>query len=627
MFHSQSQFSTFGWWVAWVYLLSLAAILVAPPIEPLPALPSIAFAETSIVVTEKDGTVIEEVTATVRLSKPAEARLPVSIEYVEETARQESDFEVQGSGRSICFEPGEQEKVLRFGRPVASGKGRDVTIVGPTTKPAKDEVVGEPEGRSFRVQLEGNNALEPVGDDGSLLVTIHRADRLKPRQPRASFAGPAVEAVEKELPGLPIAVRFDRPLPEPATVEVSLFRIDGDHEEKIEAVTQSVARGEEGLSLTLGTLFSSRALEEHRVVDDRFPEADEHYRLKVMSSDVYPVGALDLTALNDDGDELRVRTVSADGGRAIEVVDDGPDWIDAADRWWRLGATLPDGERIDLGPTRPGNRVRLPDEVYEKWKGRCISYDVTHCDPPAGQGRCRKSGCKVCRGGGCPEGQRGTGKCGAGRALCGPAVPGDYLLVVVNNERLHEPGDTIVDRVREALADDAAKPYGNGAIIVNPQDEDSMTAEGGVPSKDKMFQPFERAGEDVAAQQKRVEEVIAKKRESAQRPDLRAVVIWPERDLASGAGLGPVVGEQQQPVSFLFPGADPSYARNMRPLVPPKARPGAVTIRSPKEEELTDHILNVVREAAAAAPGTPPSSEGEAPPPRDVEDAVDRATG
>jgi hypothetical protein len=626
MFNSQSQFSTFGWWVGWVYLLSLAGLVVVPAIKPLPPLPAISFADRGITVTEQDGTVIEEVTATVRLSKPADARLPVSIDYIDNSAKLGRDFDVQGSGKSICFEPGEQEKVIRFGRPIASGAVRDVMIVGPTTKPAATEWVGDPEGVSFIVQLKGNAAIAPVGDDGRLAVTILRADRRSPTQPRVGFAQLAVEANERALPELPIALTFDRPLPEPAAVKLSLYRREGAERKLIERVEQTLKQGERGMSLKLSTLFSAQALAEHRVVDDPFPEADERYELELMSSDVYPGDPLALMALNDDGDELKVQTVSVDGGRSVKITDNGPDWIDAADRWWRLWATLPDGERIDLGPARTGSSVQLPDHVYGKCNGRRIAYEVAHTETPAGKGRCQKSDCKACPGGGCPKGQCGKGKCGAGKALCGPAVPGDYLLIVVNNERLHEPGDSIVDSVRQALKDESARPYDNGAIIVNPKGQDGMTATAGGPVKDRMFQPFERAGEDVAAQLERVEQVIAEKREAAERPDLRAVVVWPERDLASGAGLKEVDGADQQPVSFFFPAADPSFARNMRKLVPPKAESGGVTVRAPHERELFEHLRNALRQARSEGEDEPTNRDSRAPTSRHVPQSMAERT-
>jgi len=63
------------------------------------------------------------------------------------------------------------------------------------------------------------------------------------------------------------------------------------------------------------------------------------------------------------------------------------------------------------------------------------------------------------------------------------------MLIVVNNERLHDPDNRIVEQVRKALADESAKPYGNGAIILNPTDEDTLTPKGGGPDPAKVFQP------------------------------------------------------------------------------------------------------------------------------------------
>lgn len=181
------------------------------------------------------------------------------------------------------------------------------------------------------------------------------------------------------------------------------------------------------------------------------------------------------------------------------------------------------------------------------------------------------------------------------------------MLIVVNNERLHDPNDGIVAEVKRALADESAKPYDNGAIILNPDDEDLLTPTAGGPDPEKMFKPYSEDGHDVAGQLKRIEEVVARKREAAANPDLRAVVVWPERDLMTGVGVRPVAGANLQPISFLLPDAAASYARNVnRGLVPPKAGPRDVTVRAPKERELQAHLVNVISEGNTAGDSTTP---------------------
>lgn len=174
------------------------------------------------------------------------------------------------------------------------------------------------------------------------------------------------------------------------------------------------------------------------------------------------------------------------------------------------------------------------------------------------------------------------------------------MLVLVNNERLHDAGDGIVEEVRRALADGTAKPYGSGAVIVNPDGEDVMTADSGGPDPKKAFQPFGKPGHDVASQLRRIEEIVARRREAAAKPDLRAVVIWPERDLAAGKGVRQVEGEYLRPMSFLLPDSDPSDVQAVeRALVPRDAGAYDVTVRSPKEWELRAHLEHVISEGNA----------------------------
>lgn len=639
MVNAPSRFSTFGWWLAWIYLLSLTGLFFLPPVLPPVDLPAIAFVERGITVTEEDGTVKEEVTATILLSKKPDKAINVTVEYRDNTAIHGRDFEaVRPTARTVRFDAGDQEETISFGR-----RGRDVEIVGPT-QPPKGGVPGTVESRSFTVRLKNHPDLQEVGDPGSLAVTILRAERMQRDQARAAFEVTQVDAAERELPTLPIAVTLDKALPEDATIKVTLFRTQDGERTEVATIDQNLKADTRRFDLVIAEAFPAEALRDHHVLDDAFPEPDESYELEMMSSHVYPGDPLALTARNDDGIIQNVSVTSTDDGTGLIVADGVGCNGTFTRRRYIIEATLPDGTRRELGPVCPcEGPLEIPKELVKQYDRRMIDiavrpYTGTGDASGAGSGDDNGqdsdgsgSGGRTGNGGGTcfPKGQ-GDGPCGGGKCLVGPPVPGDYMLIVVNNERLHEPGAAIVEKVREALADESAKPYDNGAIIINPEGEEMMTATGGGPKKDKVFRPFERAEDDVAVQLKRIEEVIARKREAAQRRDLRAVVVWPERDLASGAGLAPVANPEMQPVSFLFPGADPSYARNMRPLVPPRTPPGAVTIRSTKEEELTDHLINVMQQAREPQPQAAPSPDsapGKTPAPRDVEEALNRATG
>jgi hypothetical protein len=105
-------------------------------------------------------------------------------------------------------------------------------------------------------------------------------------------------------------------------------------------------------------------------------------------------------------------------------------------------------------------------------------------------------------------------------------------------------------------------------------------------------------------------------------------VIWPERNLILGRGLEPPKGPGLAPMSFLFPDADPAYAGYMHQgLVPVNAKPGEVTVRSPKESELRLHLENVMQHAhdeAAGAAGRVPGETVPSAPAEGIEATLNR---
>ena len=602
MFNAQSQFVTFGWWLAWTYLLSLSGMVFVPPVTELD-LPWAQFVQNGITVTEHDGETME---VTVRLSESPSAPLNVRVVYDDNTAVAGRDFEALKGGASLHFKAGQQEAVIRIGR-----DHPDVRIVDHAA------ATGE---RSFIARLVDTPALQSIGDRGRLNVTIAGDQPVAPPpgQTRASFVQDRIEIEEKRLPGRPISVGCDSPLTQPAMMTFTLYRREGDGREEIAGFRRELAAGAKDVALQIDKDFPEDALKMHRVVDDVLPEADENYELTMMSSDVYPMGTLALTARNDDG-QLQARAVPTENGAAINVLDDGPDWDNAKKRWWEVWGTLPDGRRVCLGPACSGGPpLPLPTDVTQAHWHRRIFIDMAPCEPPASHGETDGDGetgrggrRRCCRGGGCPAGQ-GQGQGGGGKCLVGPAVPGDYLIILVNNERLHEPGDRTVDQVREALKGREAEVYGRGAIILNRPNkgEDALTASGGEPAEDEIFRALEVAGEDVPNQLKRIEETIARKRESAKRPDLRAIVVWPERELAVSAdGLAPDAGVNASPVSYLLPDADPAQARDVRRrLTQQSDSQDSVTVRSVRASELSRHLHNVMDNATTSETTPPPQA-------------------
>lgn len=271
-------------------------------------------------------------------------------------------------------------------------------------------------------------------------------------------------------------------------------------------------------------------------------------------------------------------------------------------------------------------------------KGACKSCDGR----PGGCTACRAGtgGCRGCNGrpGGCLAcgfGHGACGACGGAGGPCsacgggsgggggpdgpvgpssprdvnvGPPVEGDFLLLLVNNQRLHEPGDGITESVLEAIRNERA--YGNAAIVVNQQGESELKY-GKVPDPATAFQPFGQKGDDLAGQVNRLTETIAAKRENAAKQSLPTVIIWPERELSSApdlAMLADLAAKGGGPISVLCPDAAPENARRLADaLRAPEGAQNLVTVRSPKTPELAEHIRDVI----LADPRRPAAPGGE----------------
>lgn len=185
------------------------------------------------------------------------------------------------------------------------------------------------------------------------------------------------------------------------------------------------------------------------------------------------------------------------------------------------------------------------------------------------------------------------------------------MIFLVNDQRLHEPGDVITDRVREAIRD--RNPYKQGAIVINRDGKETLlTAKSAPPAADRAFEPFSLEGQDLGGQAERLVETIVRKRRNAENPDIRTLVVWPERELVSARTLDvfkALADDGRGPVSFLCPDADPERARELAAaLVPEAGGAGQVTVRSPKSDELVEHIDDVL-DAIGAKPTDRPNLE------------------
>lgn len=177
------------------------------------------------------------------------------------------------------------------------------------------------------------------------------------------------------------------------------------------------------------------------------------------------------------------------------------------------------------------------------------------------------------------------------------------MIYLVNDQRLHEPGDVITERVREAIKD--RNPFGQGVIVVNADGEDTLLNETSEPpTPEKAFKPFAATRQDLESQVKRVVETIARARRESANPDIRTVVVWPERELVSATNLHvfrSLASEGSGANSFLCPDADPERARALGEAMKVGAGESQVTARSPKSDELVEHIDDVL-DAIGARP-------------------------
>jgi len=596
----QSLLSVAGAWVAWVYALSLSLALILGPIDnPVSSDPwsdwarEVVFSSPGLTVKESDRDGLAALKAVA--SKPAPRAGTIRVGVEEKTARQGADFEVAHRGAEFFFEKGATEGTLR----VLEGWGPDVRIVASAE---------HREPRSFRLHLQSGPDAVSAGDLAMCTVTIDDGQAVAPAgltPVRFASDRKGVPLVEKRVPlgkltSTPVEVKADAAVAEPVTISFELFRGD----ESLGTFERRLATGDRGATFRLADVFEPQQLEKMGLMDDGRAGPDEAYDVRMMaSSPLFP-------------DQPRVCRLVAENTNKppkarLVYFDKNKREIDWLDPEGYVAAEYYDGSLRDRSTQVVEiDGKPLPEEVVIDAGAQRSSLASL-----AGQGLGGRQGRQV--GAGCSPGKgccKGQGGC-SGKALCGKPVPGDYMLIVVNNERLHEQGDGIVDQVRKALADESAKPYDNGAIIVNPDGEDMMTAESGGPDPQKMFRPFEEQEHDVASQLARVEEVVARKREAAEKPDLRAVVVWPERDLAARQGVRPVANAAVQPMSVMLPDADASYARDVhRGLVPRNVPPGTVTVRAPKEAELRAHLTNVMSEGGTLTPeGSGSKAESTAP--------------
>jgi len=177
------------------------------------------------------------------------------------------------------------------------------------------------------------------------------------------------------------------------------------------------------------------------------------------------------------------------------------------------------------------------------------------------------------------------------------------MIFLVNNQRLHEPGDVVTKQTRASIKD--RNPYKQGVIVINGDGKESLLTETNEPpAADRMFEPFRVDKQDLEGQASQILEAIVRRRRNAANPNIRTLVIWPDREFVSASSFDvfkPLAADGCGPISFLCPDADPERARELATALAPKAGGNSeITVRSPKSEELVEHISDVLDSIGAA---------------------------
>lgn len=562
--------SVFGGWVAWVYALSLICLLniTLPPPPPPPWRSQVAFEKPSFECVEGQTDALLGLKVT--LTEPARYALTLRLAAYDGTAKQGHDY--SSDQPYVQFAKGSRSGCIHTGV-----HGPDISILN------DDTYTGV---RTFRLQLEGTEEVTAATDQGGLCtVTINEDDAKPVDLIPARFSQDKVEVLEKELADKKFRIETASAVAENANITLRLHRIKDGKRLLLKEFQSQIGTGDRGATFQLSDVMSPKELSDAGIADNLLPGMDKEYEIDAEAPPpLFPASprTLSIVAKNDDGvpnvqagftdlDGKPVKTIQENKHYRFTVAIDRP--VESDTTW---DATIGDGHQktpliIPAGETTCSREYSVPDNNHR---------DPSHCGF-----RCQPKG-------GCCKGQAGCQ--GDIRYEDDEAAPGDYLVILVNNERLHEPNDTIVQQVVESLQKNAIRVYQSGVIVLNRDGESILKTPLDRPSPSGAFRPFEDPAEDVAGQMQRVLATIMAKRKDAQRPDLRAVVVWPERDLSGASGLSPVNTGVNEPISFLCVDADTEYAQAIRKAILPQANVSdSVTVRSPKGSELPEHMENI----------------------------------
>jgi hypothetical protein len=560
-------------WLTWVYVLSIIGSGLAWTTDSQPSnRPVLAIRSATIHVNENRANELAN-TISFELSKPLEYRLEVPLTVTDGSARQGEHYAVRRRPR-VIFEAGATQGTLS-----GDGDGCDVVITD-------DLELQDGEPRSFDITLGAVEGIVDLDNNrATCRVSIDDDEKPPTARIKVQFASSGGDLRESQVAGHSLAVKAESPAEEKAEMTVSVQRSSGKQPTELGSKVLHLETGQTGLTFQLSDVVSLDRLQAAGLSDDDMPGPPSELVVHLRGQHpLYAVDPRDLVFNVTDDDpaaKLAMLIEDAEGRPVDRILPATPFWVVAnVDRGIRLGTPL----RVSLDKASPvvtgtltaGERsVRLGPLNASQGSERLI--DITMEVPANAAARPFVEPAFLTK-----------------RLPKGPKDPGRFAVIVVNTSRLREPANGIFEAVWTYMDKASSPAFGKGMLLVGPNRPKILTNASSLPEGEG-FNPLAKEGEGVAAQLKRLLEVVSYVRQESQDPSIRIVVIWPERGLElSGvaARLNPVDRKKFGPISFLFPDMDFGAGIAIRDAFVggDGVDAGALTVRCPDVEELSEHI-------------------------------------
>lgn len=560
-------------WLTWIYVLSIIGGGLARSTDSQPSQrPVLAIGSASIHVNENRANELVNAVS-FELSKPLEYRLEVPLTVTDGSARQGEHYAVRRRPR-VIFEAGATRGTLS-----GDGDGCDVVITD-------DLELQDGEPRSFDITL---GTVEGIVDldvtRATCRVSIDDDEKPPTARIKIRFASSGGDLREPQVASHSLAVKAESPVEEKAEMTVVLQHSSGKEPAELGRKTLYLEPGQTGLTFQLSDVASLDRLKAAGLSDDDMPGPPSELIVRLRGQ--HPLFAEEPRELvfrvtdDDPAAKLAMLIEDADGRPVDRILPATPFWVVAnVDRGIRLGTPLQvrleKGSPTVTGTLSAGERsVRLGPLNASQSSERMI--DITMEVPASAAARPFVEPALLTK-----------------RLPKGPKDPGRFAVIVVNTSRLREPGNGILEAVWNYMDKVGPPAFGKGVLLVGPNRPKILTKASPTPDTEG-FNPLANEGQGVAAQLKRLLEVVSYVRQESQDPSIRIAVIWPERGLESPGGaarLNPVDRKKFGPISFLFPDTDFGAGNAIRDAFVGAGGvdAGGLTVRCPDVDELSEHI-------------------------------------